>query len=46
MDYILSDGVWFEEIASEALEEFEANQSGYADGFVRFMPSGQVSELH
>merc|ERR1712215_67790 len=34
MDSILSEGVW--------LEEIEENQTGYEEGFVRFMPSGQV----
>ena len=37
-----SEGVFFEEIGSEPLKIFEANQSGYKDGFVRFQPSGQV----
>ena len=35
-------GVSIEEIESEALNEFEANQLGYEEGFVRFLPSGQV----
>ena len=43
MENILSDGVTIEEIKSEALDMFEANQTGYKDGFVRFLPSGQVS---
>jgi len=38
----LSEGVLIEEIKSEALKIFEANQGGYKDGFVRFLPSGQV----
>ena len=44
MENILSDGVTIEEIKSEALDMFEANQTGYEDGFVRFLPSGQVSQ--
>ena len=43
MENILSDGVWLEEIESEALKVFEANQAEHADKYVRFMPSGQVS---
>ena len=39
----LSEGVDVEEIQSEALKIFEANQGAYNDGFVRFQPSGQVS---
>ena len=42
MEHQLSDGVWVEEIESEALEMFKANQHGHEDGYVRFMPSGQV----
>jgi len=42
MENILSDGVHIEEIKSEALDVFEANQRGYIDGFVRFLPAGQV----
>jgi len=42
MENKLSDGVWLEEIESEALEVFEANQAEHVDKYVRFMPSGQV----
>ena len=42
MESGLSAGVDIEEIKSEALEIFEVNQLGYEDGFVRFLPSGQV----
>ena len=42
MEHQLSDGVWVEEIESEALEMFKANQHGHEDGYARFMPSGQV----
>ena len=41
----LSEGVLIEEIKSEALKIFEANQGGYKDGFVRFLPSGQVNKF-
>ena len=44
MENILSDGVTIEEIKSEALDMFEAKQTGYEDGFVRFLPSGQVNQ--
>ena len=37
----LSEGVFIEEMKSEALKIFEANQLKYKDGFVRFLPSGQ-----
>ena len=40
----LSEGVFVEEIQSEAHKIFEANQSGYKDGSVRFLPSGQVNK--
>merc|ERR1711892_124610 len=42
MDHQLSDGVWIEEIESEALDTYRANLHGHEDGYVRFMPSGQV----
>ena len=42
MESPLSDGVSFEEIESGALTMFEANQTAYEEGFVRFLPSGQV----
>lgn len=38
----LSDGVWVEEIESEAVRGLEVDQSMFKQGFVRFMPSGQV----
>eukprot|EP00090_Calanus_glacialis_P045776 TRINITY_DN8712_c0_g1_i6.p1 TRINITY_DN8712_c0_g1~~TRINITY_DN8712_c0_g1_i6.p1 ORF type:complete len:325 (+),score=130.36 TRINITY_DN8712_c0_g1_i6:23-997(+) len=38
----LSDGVWIEEIESDVLKKFEENQTGFEEGSVRFMPSGQV----
>jgi len=38
----LPAGEWLEEIASDELARFEEHQSGYAEGFVRFMPSEQV----
>ena len=44
MENILPEGVTIEEIKSEALDMFKANQTGYEDGFVRFLPSGQVSQ--
>jgi len=37
-----SEGVNIEEIQSDALKIFEANQGGYKEGFIRFNPSGQV----
>ena len=39
----LSEGVDVEEIQSEALKIFDANQGKFNDGFVRFLPSGQVN---
>jgi len=42
MESPLSDGVSIEEIESGALAMFEANQTAYEEGFVRFLPSGQV----
>ena len=45
MEKVLSDGVFIEEIQSEALDIFEANQAGYKEGFVRYMPSEQVSQF-
>ena len=39
----LSEGVDTEEIKSEALKMFETKQLGFKDGFVRFLPSGQVN---
>ena len=42
---MLSNGVFIEEIESEALDIFEANQTGYKEGFVRYMPSEQVSQF-
>ena len=44
MEKILPEGVTIEEIKSAALDIFEANQTGYEYGFVRFLPSGQVSQ--
>ena len=44
MEVSLPEGEWLEEISSDALDTFVQNQSGYAEGFVRFMPSGQVIE--
>ena len=44
MENTLSEAVTIEEIKSKALNMFEANQTGYEDGFVRFLPSGQVSQ--
>ena len=44
MENILSDGVTIEEIKSKALDMVEATQTGYEEGFVRFLPSGQVSQ--
>ena len=41
----LSEGVFVEEIQSEAHKIFESNQSGYKDGSVRFLPSGQVNKF-
>jgi len=38
----LSEGVWVEEITSSALAEYQAWLHGHQDGYVRFMPSGQV----
>ena len=46
MEVSLPEGEWLEEISSDALDTFVQNQSGYAEGFVRFMPSGQVIEKH
>ena len=46
MEVSLPEGEWLEEISSDALDRFVQNQSGYAEGFVRFMPSGQVIEKH
>ena len=43
MENALSDGVFIQEIESEALDMFEANQEGYKEGFVQYLPSGQVS---
>ena len=43
MEHKLSDGVSVEEIQSDTLEAFKANQKSYEDGFVRFLPSEQVS---
>ena len=43
MEYNLSDGVLVEEIESKALERYKANLHVHEDGYVRFMPSGQVS---
>ena len=46
MENLLSDGVFTEEIESEALDIFEANQAGYNKReFVRYMPSKQVSQF-
>ena len=42
MEHKLSDGVLVKEIQSDTLEAFKANQIGYEDGFVRFLPSEQV----
>ena len=42
MEVSLPEGEWLEEISSDALDSFVENQRGYAEGFVRFMPSGQV----
>merc|ERR1719334_2801250 len=39
---MLSKGVSVLEIESEALEKFSALQTGYAEGFVQFLPSEQV----
>ena len=46
MEVSLPEGEWLEEISSDALDRFVQNQSGYAEGFVRFMPSGQVIEKY
>ena len=43
-DAELPAGEWLEEIASDELARFEEHQSGYEEGFVRFMPSEQVKE--
>ena len=45
MENMLSDGVFTEEIENEALNIFEANQAGYNEGFVRYMPSEQVRQF-
>ena len=44
MEKVLSDGVFIEEIQSEALDVIETNQAVFKEGFVRYLPSGQVSQ--
>merc|ERR1719474_638231 len=42
MNHKLSEGVFVEEIQSGILDVFKANQFGFEDGFVKFLPSEQV----
>jgi len=42
MESLLSPGVTVEEITSPALVEYQENQHGHQEGYVRFRPSGQV----
>ena len=47
MDNIeLSQGVSIEELDVEALKTFEENQTAFVNGFVKYLPSGQVLLLN